>query len=319
MSVPPPSRRPRVSAVLLLVVLAGAFVWGLAMFALGRGNPDPTPVTVRDAAQAVLNDIDAALMKRDWTGAETLIAAAQLPEGPSWDAALRQRKDRLAAERAAPVPRDYLVLSPHASRVGDWLAVARQGGAHLLLHSADAGAHWQEVQCLAGPAAILRAGERVLVATREAERLGWISADGGTTWQALVWPIAPGVDPAKARIALTGDGRVVTALPGVAGPEIHLHADGAWTLAGNGVEVLAIAPLEREALVLARAQDDGRTLRLSADCGRTFQDAPAELQALSGQTVDKVVLGEDLRLIFADGRHARFGRIDGTFIAIGGP
>lgn len=317
--VPPPSaprRRVRVSAVALLVVLAGAFVWGLGMFALGRGNPDPTPVTVRDAAQEALNGIDLALAKRDWHGADTLIAAARLPAGASWEAALRLRREQLAAGRTAPVHKEFLTLSPHATRSGDWLAVAKEGDRHLLLRSTDAGAHWQEAQRLAGPATVLRTGDRVLVATRDNERLGWTSADGGATWQSLAWPTAPGVDTAQARLATTGDGRVLVALPGTAHQELHLHGvDGIWSLVVSGVEIRAMASLEREALVLAAMPDDAHTLRLSTDSGRTFTDAPAALQPYGNLTVERTESGEDLRLVFSDGRQARFARTDGAFIA----
>jgi hypothetical protein len=320
---PRPPRYPRVPAVLVLVVLVGAFVWGMVMFVMGRRTvvPDQAPTQARDAALAMLSRIDQALQSRDANEAERLIAAANLPETPLWQAALKSRRAQLDAVRVAPAWR-FERISAHPRRGEELLAVGRDQVGWALLRSGDAGAHWSDLKRLPAGAGLQRlAGdpECVLVVAPAAERLGWASSDGGATWSEVTWPSPPLEHMRDVHACLTGDGRIVAVVPTGKGHDLCIAArDGTWTSVATSVAIVALAPLASEALVLITAEIEGkRVLRQSGDSGRTFITAAPELQALVGLTVQTVTATDQVRMVFADGRRARFALSDGAFLGLG--
>ena len=323
---PVPPRRYRVPAALLLVVLAGAFAWGLAMFALGRGSVerDEAPVQARECAQAALNRVDQALVAGDAEAAARLLGALQLPDGAVWVQAqlrLAKRLDELLREDNWK----FIQLSPHARRGNDWLALGHDRQGCALLRSTEAGKNWAVVKRLAKAeaknASILRCGndaERSVVVAASVERVGWWSVDGGAHWSEVAWPAKPAGAAELTRVGFAGDGRLVVAVPKGKEHEIFsLAQDGTAIPTTSGVSVLAVVSLAVEALVIAESGDGKRTVRLSVDSGRTFGEAPPELQALVGQTIQTVSVTEQIRLTFSAGKHARFALADGAFLGLG--
>jgi hypothetical protein len=103
----PPPRRFRVPVAVLLVVIVGGFLWGLAMFAAGRrtvASAEPPAAVAELAALSRLNRIDQALQARDADTARQLIDETQLPPGPVWGNALALRRKTLEVLTAPPPP-----------------------------------------------------------------------------------------------------------------------------------------------------------------------------------------------------------------------
>jgi hypothetical protein len=309
----PAPRRARVSAVLLLVVLAAAFAWGLAMFALGRGSveTDTTPVAERDLALAALGRIDQALDAGKLDDAKQLIAGAHLPEG-LWQSALAQRQHRLDGlinDRTW----HFRQLSPHPLRPDDWLAIANDRRGLALVRSRDAGAHWDEIRRLESDAIIQRSGDTVLVRGGQS----WWSVDGGGAWQDV-----PALSTGRPDVLVpVRDGALFAATGGTDGANGTLWrcgADHIWQAVASAVQVQAIADLEHGVLVLATQAVEGRReLRISSDGGLHFLPAGTDAQAAAGRAVQMVTTTDQVRVRFVDGPTLRFARSDGAFLGTG--
>jgi hypothetical protein len=113
----PAARRRQVPLAALLAVLAGGFVWGLVMFAAGRGSvPPPVPSHDEAAHLSYLNRVDQALAKRDAEGARQLLAQPTLAEDQTSLAALALRRTALAALD------DHLRAEAAARTTAAWIA-----------------------------------------------------------------------------------------------------------------------------------------------------------------------------------------------------
>jgi len=105
----PAARRRQVPVAALLVALVGGFIWGLVMFAAGRGSVPPPMVSHDEAAHlSYLTRVDQALVKRDADAARQLLAQPMLADDQASLAALVLRRaqlvtldDSLRAEAAA--------------------------------------------------------------------------------------------------------------------------------------------------------------------------------------------------------------------------
>src|SRR6202044_475902 len=90
----PARRRPTVGVGVLLAVVIGAFLWGLAMYAFGAAGRDSGPPgDPALAALSQLSRIDQALAADDALSARAQLAQLALPAGSAWTAArtLRER------------------------------------------------------------------------------------------------------------------------------------------------------------------------------------------------------------------------------------
>lgn len=325
---PPPlapqsRRRFRVSAGVLMMVIAGAFVWGLVMFFAGSHTVVQDPVvaereTERALALSALYRFDHAFAAGDLDEAERIFSDIHLPDGSEWAEYRAVRRRMLDAAKAAPAW-EFIQMSADSQHENHLLALARDRHGIALLRSIDSGAHWREVERIPLAVSLLRSpdGQKILVSAPDDHRMGRVSYDGGNSWRDGAWPDVSvhHVD----LVSFTGDGRLITAVLKDAKHQLFIGTpEGAWTALGSDMVIRAIAPLAVEALLIADGDDHGvRSVQISVDSGRTWAVAPIGLPSYLGKALQIGVSKGEVRAIFPDGRSGYFSLNDGTFVRFG--
>jgi hypothetical protein len=307
-----PAPRPTVPVAVLLVVVLGAFAWGLAMYALGHGlHADRSAGERGDAAEIAMSQltrIDQALAHEDARSARLLLAQYTAPAGATWTAAATVREqaisrmDAAQAERAmVAAARDHLdrhlhLISESAIDVLDVAACsgpthnllalgARAGQGPSLLLSRDGGRHWLDDPATQKPgdgepvALVHASGAPLTVVLGVATgRCAWSTADG-EHFAVIHLPEHQGDVAADGRCIAGGDGSLVAVMASTTLAESCRSSDGGatWQTGLARRAILAVVPTATGTLIIARSETGLATI--SQDGGATYHDPESGLQA----------------------------------------